>query len=304
MRSLRAGAVKGGGDIRGTAMIEDGAGLAARAIARDPVRRLRPRDRRRRPAPARAGPRGRAGTRGSASCAEAYDSARDEEGRPGRRRRPRAGASRPRARRGPRADDRGPHRRRVAHRPVRLDVPVADAGLPVGARHGRASGRLAHPRDDVVPPRRGPVRGVRLLVRGDARRGDAADGRRHPGQPEPAPPLAAGDDGVRGARGRRARHRGGQPLRVPRPRTASDHAARRPPLRPHHRDRRRGVRAAPVLPRRPLLLRPDRARRATSAPASTATAAPSPGGSSPGTASTSCSCTCTRPTRPAIAEAT
>jgi hypothetical protein len=37
MRSLRAGAVKGGGDIRGTAMIEDGAGLAGSALAVIPV---------------------------------------------------------------------------------------------------------------------------------------------------------------------------------------------------------------------------------------------------------------------------
>jgi hypothetical protein len=37
MRSLRAGAVKGGGDIRGTAMIEDGAGIAGSAIAVVPI---------------------------------------------------------------------------------------------------------------------------------------------------------------------------------------------------------------------------------------------------------------------------
>ena len=48
----------------------------------------------------------------------------------------------------------------------------------------------------------------------------------------------------------------------------------------------------------------SRARRGTSARASIATAVPSRGGSSPVTASTSCSCTCTRPTPPATAEAT
>jgi len=37
MRSLRAGAVKGGGDIRGTALIEDGAGLAGAALAVIPI---------------------------------------------------------------------------------------------------------------------------------------------------------------------------------------------------------------------------------------------------------------------------
>ena len=37
MRSLRAGAVKGGGDIRGTAMIEDGAGLVGAAVAVIPI---------------------------------------------------------------------------------------------------------------------------------------------------------------------------------------------------------------------------------------------------------------------------
>ena len=37
MRSLRAGAVKGGGDIRGTAMIEDGAGLGTAAVAVIPI---------------------------------------------------------------------------------------------------------------------------------------------------------------------------------------------------------------------------------------------------------------------------
>ena len=37
LRSLRAGAVKSGGDIRGTALIEDGAGLASAAIAVIPI---------------------------------------------------------------------------------------------------------------------------------------------------------------------------------------------------------------------------------------------------------------------------
>ena len=33
MRRLRAGAVKAGGDVRGTALVEDGAGLGAAAVA-------------------------------------------------------------------------------------------------------------------------------------------------------------------------------------------------------------------------------------------------------------------------------
>ena len=33
MRRLRSGAVKAGGDVRGTALIEDGAGLGAAAVA-------------------------------------------------------------------------------------------------------------------------------------------------------------------------------------------------------------------------------------------------------------------------------
>jgi hypothetical protein len=37
MRSLRARAVKAGGDIRGTALIEDGAGLAGAALAVIPI---------------------------------------------------------------------------------------------------------------------------------------------------------------------------------------------------------------------------------------------------------------------------
>ena len=195
-------------------------------------------------------------------------------------------------------------RARRAHRRLRLHLPLADAGLPVGADHRRAPGRLAHPQHDLVSPRRGPLRRVRVVVPGDAGRGHAADGRRRAGQPEPAAPVAAGDNGVRGARGRRAGHRGRQHLRLPRARAASDHPRGGPPRRPPGRASSTPSTGRAATSSASCSGRTRPARRATSAAPSIATAATSAAGWSPGTASTSCSCTCTRPTPRSIAAAT
>ena len=308
LRHVRAGAVKAGGDLRGTAVIEDGAGIVGSSAGLVPVRRLPDGDRRRRAglpgAPPRAGEvQGPAGP--ALIARRAYDTDRGQEGDPDRHRRSGPGAPRPRDRRRPCAGDRAPPVAGVAHRRLRLDIPVADAGLPVGAGHRQPPGRLAHPQHDLVPPRRAAVRRVRVVVRGHAGRGDAADGRRRARQLQPACTCRTpATTRVRDARGRRAGHRRGQLLRLPRPRAAPDHAAVGAQAGPAAGDRRRRLRAAPVLLRRAVRVRPHRRAPRTSAARSTATAGTSAAGWSPATGSTSCSSTCTRPTPPSIGRAT
>ena len=68
-----------------------------------------------------------------------------------------------------------PPRARAARRarplpPRRLDVPVADAGLPRLDRDRRAPGRPRDPAPRLVAPRRAAARRVRLVVRRAARR--------------------------------------------------------------------------------------------------------------------------------------
>ena len=63
--------------------------------------------------------------------------------------------------------------------PRDLDLPVADARLPLGARHRSAPGRPRDPASRLVPPRREAARRVRLVVRRRAGRGDEAVADRH-----------------------------------------------------------------------------------------------------------------------------
>ena len=209
MRRVRAGAVKAGGDVRGTALIEDGARPRVLRGRRHPLRRLRAGGRRRVAAPAPAPARRPEVPRPARAAMSAASGPADgEEADPGRRRRPRARPARPCHRRRARPHDRRARGRRRAPRRLRLDVPVAHPRLPVGASDRRASGRVAHPRHELVPPRRAAPGRVRLVVCRHARRGHPPDGRRHPREPEPGAPLAAGDHDLRGARGRRPRHGG------------------------------------------------------------------------------------------------
>ena len=134
----------------------------------------------------------------------------------------------------------------MALREGRLDVPVADAGLPLLARDRRAPGRALHPAPRLVPPRRAADRRVRILVLGDPRGGHAAVDRRHDLRPEPEPPRPRRGHGVRGARGGRS-YDGVRELHVlPRagaaPGDAAGHQARR-------------VRAEPFLLLQPLRVR-------------------------------------------------
>ena len=116
-----------------------------------------------------------------------------------------AAALRPRRGRGPRADDRGARRAGHRARVGRLLLPVADPGLPVGARHRPRPRRVVHPRARLVPPRRGPLRRVRLVVPRDPGRGRARVHQRLDDEPQHPAPLAARADGVRARRGRGAR---------------------------------------------------------------------------------------------------
>ena len=147
-----------------------------------------------------------------------------QEARPRRRRRPRGAAPRPCPGGEARTDHRRADRARSAAPRLRVVVSVADAGLPVGDRHRPAPGRLVHPRPDLVPARRGPVRRVRLELLGDAGRGIARRDQRLDPEPQPPPPVAERAHGVRAGRGRRPDRGGDQLLRLPRSRPASAQA--------------------------------------------------------------------------------
>ena len=110
-----------------------------------------------------------------------------EEADPGRHRRPHAGGLRGRRRDRVGAGAGVPRRARQLP-PRRLDVPVADAGLPLLDRDGRAPRRAPDPAPRLVAPRRAAPGRVRLLVRGDPRGRDAPLDRRHDLQHERAAP--------------------------------------------------------------------------------------------------------------------
>ena len=91
----------------------------------------------------------------------------------------------------------------------------------------------SHPAGSGIPsmtwyrPRRGPLRRVRIVVLATLAEGTKRDGRRRAGQPQPAAHVAAGDNGVRGARGRRPGDGLRQHVRLPRPGAAPDQRGRR-----------------------------------------------------------------------------
>ena len=115
--------------------------------------------------------RRRAGARArSTRAAHPAVSGRGAQARPRRHRRAEAGDARARGRDRPRAGarrrvmERGHLRRRL-----RRGLPVGDAGLRRVDRHRRAPGPPPHPVDELVPPRRAPLRRVRLELQRLAR---------------------------------------------------------------------------------------------------------------------------------------
>ena len=82
-------------------------------------------------------------------------------------------------------------------------TPVAAAAIATGMRPGRAP----HPVDELVPPRRGALRRVRLVVPGHARLRRLPLALRHRLQHEHGAPHARAQDGVRAPRRRRPAHR-------------------------------------------------------------------------------------------------
>ena len=123
--------------------------------------------------------------------------------------------------------ERGPLRRRLRRR-----LPLGDARLRRVDRHrAPAPDRAPHPVHELVPPRRGALRRVRLELRAPraVRHPPLAHG--HDLQHEPRAPVAATSDGVRVARRRRRAHGRHDVPDVPRP----------PPARAARRD---GARAA------------------------------------------------------------
>ena len=71
---------------------------------------------------------------------------------------------------------------------LRVDLPVGDAGGLGRDRHRRRPGRAPHPLDELVPPRRGALRRVRLVVPGHARVRGRPLALRHGLQHEHGPP--------------------------------------------------------------------------------------------------------------------
>ncbi len=135
--------------------------------------------------------------------------------------------------------------------PGGFGVPLADAGLPVVARDGCPARRARHPAPRLVPPRRAQAGGVRLLVRGDPRRGDSPVDPRRDLQHERAAPRRRRRDRLRGARGGRPDDRGGELHVLP--------GADAPPPAPA------GIRPPGLRPEALLLLQPLRVRRDRSA---------------------------------------
>ena len=178
----------------------------------------------------------------------------DEEARPGRDRRAQAGDARARDRHRPRAgacaDPRGGRLRRR----LRGRVPVGDAGVR-GDDHDRRRARPApDPEHELVPPRGGALRRVRVELLGvqAVRRAALADRHRLPD--ERRAPLARDRDGVRVARRRGRADRGHDLSDLPRP----------PPARGLERDRARADRHLDAVsphdrrPARAVLRRPLR----------------------------------------------
>ena len=153
------------------------------------------------------------GTRGCALSRRTDDSRAEAD--PDRDRRPDAVDARGHARAAHRSRARAARRARPLP-PGRLDVPVADAGLPLLARDRRPPGRPRDPAPRLVPPRRAAARRVRLVVRRRARGGHAAVAAGHDLRAERQPPRPERGDGLRGARGRRADGRRGQHHLLPR----------------------------------------------------------------------------------------
>ena len=170
--------------------------------------------------------------------------------------------------------------------------PSLTPGLPLVDRDGRAPRRPLDPAPRLVEPRGAAARRVRLVVRRHSRGGPRAVAARHDRRPEREAPLAAGRDGLRGARGRGADDRGDQHHLLPRPEPPS---ADDP-------GRARRLRAEAVLLVLALRERPHRLadRRSATARSARSTRMPprSGAGSSPATASTCSSTTCPTTTTP------
>ena len=111
-----------------------------------------------------------------------------QEARPGDHRLAEAGHARPRDRGGPRAGARGGPRSRHLHPRLRVHLPLGHAGGVGRDRHRRRPRRAPHPVDELVPPRRGALRGVRLVVPGHARVRGRPLALRHRLQHEHGPP--------------------------------------------------------------------------------------------------------------------
>ena len=156
------------------------------------------------------------------------------------------------------AGARGADAARALRPRLRRRVPVGDPRLRRLDRHRRSPGRTPDPRHELVSPRRGPLRRVRLqLPRGPALR-DRPPADRHRLQHEPRPPRVGDADRVRDARRRRrahGRHHLPDVPRAPPPRAPARHRA---DARRLDADAPRGDGPARAVLRRHLRLAPDR----------------------------------------------
>ena len=123
--------------------------------------------------------------------------------------------------------------------------------------HRGAARRALHPGDELVPPGRGPLRRVRVVVRGDPRVRPLPLALRHGLQPQHGPPQPRGADRLRAARRRRPAHRRHAVSDLPRP----------DPPRGRPRGAAQGVRLGGEVPPRGLGPRRALLRRALLEPA-------------------------------------
>ena len=202
------------------------------------------------------------------------------------------GHARPGGGRGRGARARRADRVRHLHPRLRLDLPVRDPGGLGGDRHRLRPGRAPHPVDELVPPRRGALRGVRLVAARDARVRDRPLALRHRLQHEPGAPQPGAQDGLRAPRRRRLPHRLHHLPDLPRPYPATTRRARASTggsPRPRSSATRSTGRASSSTPTCSTRATPAAPRRSGCRASATGTRAASAPTSSSTTCSTSCS---------------
>ena len=197
-------------------------------------------------------------------------------------------------------------RRGGVRRRLRGRLPVGHAGVRGDDHHRRRARPARDPEHELVPPRGGALRRVRIELLGLAPVRRRALDDRHRLPDERRAPVARRADGVRGARRRRRAHRGHDLSDLPRPpRPRGGQRVRPGPDRHLDPVPAHGQGPARAVLRRPVRLAPDRLPRPARPARARATSTPAASGPTwrSTTCTTSCSSRCptTTPTRTATA---